>query len=1009
MFARLWWKDARQYGPAWLLIVLASLAGFLLGGRYVADPEVRSGFDYAITLMGSCLYALAIATAALAGERENRTLRSLDTLPAPRGRLWDGKASFATVTAFALSAVLIGIAAWRTDPEAIARAGGPALALGVAALVLEAVGWGLLWSSLLNHVLAAAVLAVCCLLLLVPLSGTGGFEPDGLARGATIRLVVALLTAVASRGIFLASGPPQRTWWVGRRVRRARRAAATDAASSPMARPRRSRPTWPRTTASLAWQATREARAAWPMLALLGLGVPFAVQFTSALFYNSGVYNSNDGLNLAVPLNLLVALLAGVGVFHAEHRGHSFRFLAHHGVRPALIWPIKVAAWLLALGLLWAFYAALLLLGLVDPRSLGPMSALSAYAIALAGCFASGLLCGMAIRRGITAALVAVLVVIAVVAPIAALTRIGLMSWLWASLVPPLALAVSWAWTGPWLLDRPGAGRWLRLAGLLAAAVVLLLPAYLGSRAWGVPDLGPMPDALRDRLQDAPIAEDDNAAPLYRMAEQRMIPPGFASRPVPGGESGLGEGMADGMLDPPSDRIEGRPLLSETPDQAIGRVIQNGWDPEAEAPEAWLRTNAEVLELLRDASRRPRCRFSTALGPTTFPREPQSTSLFTLSKLLAISVRDRQHGGDLQGAWDDLMALFRMARQPVEPRSSPRAIDGLMIEQIASALAMAWALDDAQTPDRLRDALGAYRSLGEPPDLLLVIAGEQRIAEETLAMPLDALRDLLIQYNSHNGMGRANQPDEAVALYAAAISTPWELERARRAVRTLFEAERRAASRPGQSTSTALDIDDATRPDASSIMATTPLAQWVFGLTVPYPAYDQRTEVTRRALVQVLAIRAWQLDHEGHLPDRLEELVPSEVDRLPDDPYRPGQPFGYVRSDGQPLPPIGMRGLPMQGGPLIRHTHGDRLLYSVGPDRIDNQGLVPNPTAPAFGDDVGDLVFPLPDPHAPPPAEPAEPPDDVPFLLPVPDIDPTPPIITPEDPFSRRSVPPRGQ
>ena len=55
-------------------------------------------------------------------------------------------------------------------------------------------------------------------------------------------------------------------------------------------------------------------------------------------------------------------------------------------------------------------------------------------------------------------------------------------------------------------------------------------------------------------------------------------------------------------------------------------------------------------------------------------------------------------------------------------------------------------------------------------------------------------------------------------------------------------------------------------------------------------------EAGRRALVQVLAIRDWQLKHNGQFPESLEKLVPEELPSLPLDPYS-GRIFSYKRSD----------------------------------------------------------------------------------------------------------------
>ncbi len=94
------------------------------------------------------------------------------------------------------------------------------------------------------------------------------------------------------------------------------------------------------------------------------------------------------------------------------------------------------------------------------------------------------------------------------------------------------------------------------------------------------------------------------------------------------------------------------------------------------------------------------------------------------------------------------------------------------------------------------------------------------------------------------------------------------------------------------------DLDD---PSVRYAEATTP--DLILDLIAPMASFisaDDRNEVARRALVQVLALRTWQKSHAGKFPDRLDSLVPDELDSLPKDPYS-GGPFRYVRSRGDDL------------------------------------------------------------------------------------------------------------
>jgi hypothetical protein len=300
------------------------------------------------------------------------------------------------------------------------------------------------------------------------------------------------------------------------------------------------------------------------------------------------------------------------------------------------------------------------------------------------------------------------------------------------------------------------------------------------------------------------------------------------------------------------------------------------------------------------------------------------------------------------------MVLLRIGRQRFEPMTVRHALMALSVERHGLVALMGWALDDRQDdPGRLREALDAYRDLPEPVDPELVAASEQMLAEQTLAMPGERLRDELVRVQRQGG---PSHPDSVNQAWARLVTTPWELERARR-VLGIFHQKRGEAIHerfrgPGPS-----------GDDVDALLDASPLAReldFTFAATLDLEA---RAEVDRRALTQILALRIWQLEHDGRLPERLEALVPSVLDRLPDDPYAPGRPFGYVPSSGQELPVAGA--IDWQTGAFNqppRDTTGDRILYSIGPDLLDDRGTV---YRLGFGNLTGDIVYPIPD--APPP------------------------------------------
>ena len=76
-----------------------------------------------------------------------------------------------------------------------------------------------------------------------------------------------------------------------------------------------------------------------------------------------------------------------------------------------------------------------------------------------------------------------------------------------------------------------------------------------------------------------------------------------------------------------------------------------------------------------------------------------------------------------------------------------------------------------------------------------------------------------------------------------------------------------------------------------------------------------RTIVDRRATAVVLAIRLYAADHDGQLPQRLDDLVPKYLPHVPVDAFSPAaSPLRYVRGPGEPM------------------------IYSVNTDGADNGG-----------------------------------------------------------------------
>jgi hypothetical protein len=546
----------------------------------------------------------------------------------------------------------------------------------------------------------------------------------------------------------------------------------------------------------------------------------------------------------------------------------------------------------------------------------------------------------MAIRRGITALIITVLATMAVMMPQIALFTAGMLPAQWLLATPLALLAVSWGWCGDWLLEWPGAGRWIRLALLLVGAFGLVGSSYATYRVLSVPEFGPALDRQYLQLDSTTVPESSNAAAVYREAERK-----FHELPLK------------------NDPQSGEP--------AVARVIGEGWDAKAEPVVQWLETNREALALVRRGVAMPSCQFARPDSLTLFSRL-ELPPLSQFGQLLALDAREKQSRGDLAGAWESVMAMFRMARQVDRQATIIQSHHAIGIESQAVELAMAWSTDPRQTVERIKAALADYQALPEPRPFDETVRVEALLADRTLALPVAELRDRLLASAPQSESSDASW----TKLWRDVETSPWELSRARRASRLLFasavlqarqEPWQRSSYRAGMIGLPELDVQDGSAVhhlssiELNSLFQSTPLVRELLPATESGLGAADRAELGRRALVQVLAIRLWQLTHGGQVSEDLKTMVTAALPTFPPDPYT-NQPFRWVRSEGQLLLPLG-ESLRWQPGNLdtksLRATSATWLLYSVGPDRRDDNARANYGQGGVNG---GDIIFPIPVP-----------------------------------------------
>ena len=682
----------------------------------------------------------------------------------------------------------------------------------------------------------------------------------------------------------------------GPRPERARRLRATNArAASPFGGLRSC-------SGRLAWETARESRTIWMLLAAVGFGFPLLPMFgrwhSEAVFWTV--------------LGILAVLLAGVGVFGPASRTRSYRFLAYHGVGPGTVWTTRVVVWVAVMAV---FLVPTALMIVQEWRWRPDQRDALWLGFLIVDAFVIGLFCGQVFRRNITAWVVACLALIVLGLPQTGLAQDKLIPLKGLVLFPILVLGVSRAWTGDWMNDLRGAPRWLRLGALMATAGAILVASYIGYRGWSVPDIGRPFVTVAPSIAPVSVSTDQDAAADYEaifVATRELKPAGRVAH-------------------------------------LVTKAVVEGWDPERDPAAGWWEERRGVVEPLRRAAEKPMATFPRAEDPNSIHGR-----VFRMGPpifLLGLDSAERRSRGDLAGAWDDLRAAFRITAQISRGGSLAEMSIALESRNQVLQWALAWSSDPRQTPALLRSALADFRALPPLEPFEESIKAEYALIDRTFR---GAERDLGLwsQIVLEGGW-----PPYLRALPWVMLAPSWERERARRVLNLVFadQLELARLEPVGQR------LRRPTIPPAELnwYIESTPLAQgfWRRGDAVFQSRHQDL--LLGRALEQVLALRIWQLEHGGKYPSSLESLVPDLLPSLPSDPYN-GIPFRYRPSEGQKLLPLGWSGLV---GTVTGETSRSRptapgqwLLYSVGPNQIDNAARTDYETFPASSD----LIFPLP-------------------------------------------------
>ncbi|MBU6276886.1 MAG: hypothetical protein KGQ61_09625 [Planctomycetes bacterium] len=355
------------------------------------------------------------------------------------------------------------------------------------------------------------------------------------------------------------------------------------------------------------------------------------------------------------------------------------------------------------------------------------------------------------------------------------------------------------------------------------------------------------------------------------------------------------------------DGAEGRRILAEAM-HTPWRAVDHPWLA------SWLDGNAPALAVLATGARRegwcpPRCLPADRSPSQRYGGDPLVMSvtlpveqgLENIGTAFLTRAMLRLGGGDLAGAWHDLETLLHYGAMAVDapgPTNSRLVAQTLLVRtsRAVRTLALDGGLEDAALADiqaHIREALD------QSPLAPIVDVHERLMILDALthgfadaAQPGSALAQAgpaarVVSIDVNRLLAAANRDVDALV---AVVSQPTRVERFRawRAFEARMQA--RKAARPRRAWLQPIHEVVTERVKAE-----------IFGLVIPdlEPLLESEDRAEAALLLAdcTVAIERFRL-RTGHLPARLDDLVPDLLPAVPVDPSTAG-PLGYAIEDGR--------------------------------------------------------------------------------------------------------------
>lgn len=917
-YLRLLWKEYRSIRLFWCaLIVLTLLAqGITIALAHNSAPALAIVFNLA--LAAPVLFALGYSGTAYALEHEEGTIEFLRAAPVSAIQLFAGKLTLAAGATLLMYLVLLPLAYFLEHsqlPKSTQLQG--MLGLWIAAAP-EAIAWGLLFSLLNTRPLIAICLAIFAGSTMAHvLAWSVATAPNTVvveAYGQAVPYRAAVVFVVLAVDVLLAL-----RWLDAAKVSKKQLKPSAVDDYIDLAMPMEissallsSRPDRSAMWGHLFWQHYRQSR--WLMLMFGLVGPWFLIPMFALLFsflYGSFFNVRSVDFVWIAPLSLLISLV-GSCVFLPDQEQRRYRFFVEHNIPSRYLWFTRQLPWMLVtllISAVWCFFWLRQQYQYADwwrvverfasePIVFARLSDNFPYYVQvppimwMAGCiavsYAAGQWASMHIRSSIMAGFCG-LVLSGILCGWVTLMDIMKVNWLWS--VAPIPLVLLWA---TWLR----APDWVRentsLIARLKATVVVLIPATVLLIA----------------------------VPYYRVHQIPPLHPGFDPQEF------LSHVTPEALAT--ADLYQRASLLDERPpiDPKEGFELDFAYEttrPPSKAALNWLHANSRSLNLVLEASRRPSCLFINPRKDNYFPALQRAGFI----SLVLLSGRELEAQGKLDEALDRYFSAFQCVWHLSEVGERGSA------QHIFRDLKL-WSAAKDQTPQRIRAALQRLQTLD---DSILRLDEELKMAYVIVEQ---ALRENSLGWFLYHNRGLQKDRSFEDTLWGTLM--PWERTRAIRLLnlltntallrlRTMREDMNNSSGEQKgivwyvprhPSTYWSLDTDNSI--ECFSIRCISPGSLWSIywrhsssyllqkqtwlNTTWPTPIvvgnrgldaalWLASFESNRRATIITLALEAYRLE-KGKVPESLDQLVGTEFDTLPLDPYS-GHKFLYF-PQGIPIP-----------------------------------------------------------------------------------------------------------